>query len=176
MIRKGQDSDIDGRPSQPTPFYNSTLVPESCFLSYLKVLRQTEKKCAAFKNTCILGRIGLQQRGFGGDISQGWFGHFEWPVLLAPLLQVGTTKGHTALSVSLNSAQLFKALIQFLSVTNFAEKPCVFGPEISPMESHLESGPILYDSARQLNIAFKMGAWSAALLHQHAKWTVPCYM
>ncbi|KAG7293799.1 hypothetical protein NEMBOFW57_003856 [Staphylotrichum longicolle] len=167
LVRKS----CDGEPtasSEPTPFYNSTVIAESCFLPYLKVLRQAEKKCAAFRNACILGRIWLQQRGFGGDIAQGGFGHFEWAVLLALLLQGGESK---ALSPSLSATQLFKALIQFLSVTNFAEKPCVFGPGKSDLEAHLDSGPILYDATRQLNIAFKMGPWSAALLHQHAKWT-----
>ncbi|KAL2167229.1 hypothetical protein VTG60DRAFT_1580 [Thermothelomyces hinnuleus] len=166
LVRKNRDGESDI--SEPTSFYNSTLVAESCFLPYLKVLRQAEKKCAAFKNACILGRIWLQQRGFGGDISQGGFGHFEWAVLLALLLQTGEAK---ALSPSLSATQLFKALVQFLSVTNFAEKPCVFGPGKPDLESYCESTPILYDSARQLNIAFKMGPWSAALLHQHAKWT-----
>ncbi|KAK4242907.1 hypothetical protein C8A03DRAFT_39852 [Achaetomium macrosporum] len=170
LVRKGREGPSNAS-ARPTPFYNSTLVAESCFLPYLKVLRQAEKKCAAFKTACILGRIWLQQRGFGGDIAQGGFGHFELAVLLALLLQGGESKGHAALSASLSSTQLFKALIQFLSVTNFAEKPCIFGPGKSELEGHLESVPVLYDSARQLNIAFKMGPWSAALLHQHAKWT-----
>ena len=167
LVRKSREVDSNTS-AEPTPFYNSTVIAESCFLPYLKVLRQAEKKCAAFKNACILGRIWLQQRGFGGDIAQGGFGHFEWAVLLALLLQGGESK---ALSASLSSTQLFKALIQFLSVTNFAEKPCVLGPGKPDLEAHLESGPILYDSARQLNVAFKMGPWSAASLHQHAKWT-----
>lgn len=166
LIRKGQEED-----AQPSPFYNSTLVAEGSFLPYLRLLRQTEKKCAAFKNACMLGRIWLQQRGFGGDTSKGGFGHFEWAVLLALLLQGGESKGHAALSASLSSTQLFKAQIQFLSVTNFAEKPCVFGPGKSEVEGHIESGPILWDSPRQLNVAFKMGPWSATMLHQHAKWT-----
>jgi U3 small nucleolar RNA-associated protein 22 len=170
LVRKGREGEANVA-AEPTPFYTSTLVAETCYLSYLKVLRQAEKKCVGFKNACILGRIWLQQRGFGGDISQGGFGHFEWAVLLALLLQGGESKGHAALSASLSSTQLFKALIQFLSVTNFAEKPCIFGPGTADLESLLETGPILYDSARQLNIAFKMGPWSAALLHQHAKWT-----
>ncbi|KAK4150106.1 Nrap protein [Chaetomidium leptoderma] len=167
LVRKGREGDLNTS-SEPTPFYNSTIAAETCFLSYLKVLRQAEKKCAGFKNACILGRIWLQQRGFGGDISRGGFGHFEWAVLLALLLQGGESK---ALSSSLSGTQLFKALVQFLSVTNFAEKPCVFGSAKPDLEPHLESGPILYDSTRQLNLAFKMGPWSAALLHQHARWT-----
>ncbi|KAL2023734.1 hypothetical protein VTK56DRAFT_1448 [Thermocarpiscus australiensis] len=170
LVRKVREADANAS-SEPTPFYNSTLAAEGCFLSYLRLLRQAEKKCAAFKNACMLGRIWLQQRGFGGSISKGGFGHFEWAVLLALLLQGGDSKGHTGLSASLSSTQLFKALIQFLSVTNFSEKPCVFGPGKPELNDHADSVPILYDSARQLNIAFKMGPWSAALLHQHAKWT-----
>ncbi|KAH6623553.1 Nrap protein [Chaetomium tenue] len=170
LVRKNRDDDSKPSP-EPTSFYNSTVIAESCYLPYLKVLRQAEKRCAAFKNTCILGRIWLQQRGFGGDISQGGFGHFEWAVLLALLLQGGESKGHAALPSSLSSTQLFKAVVQFLSVTNFAEKPCVFGQGGPDLKSHSETTPILYDSARQLNLAFKMGPWSAALLHRHAKWT-----
>ncbi|KAK4192215.1 putative nucleolar protein 6 [Podospora australis] len=169
LIRK-READSDDEP-HPTAFYNSTLAAETSFLSYLKLLRQTEKKCAAFKNACLLGRTWLQQRGFGGDISKGGFGHFEWAVMLALLLDSGNKMGHASLSTSLSSTQLFKAQIQFLSVMNFSEKPCVFGPENSDLDDHIESGPIIYDSARQHNLAFKMGAWSAALLHQHAKWT-----
>jgi U3 small nucleolar RNA-associated protein 22 len=169
LVRKARETNANA--TQPTPFYNSTLAAESCFLSYLKVLRQAEKKCAAFKNACILGRIWLQQRGFGGGICEGGFGHFEWAVLLALLLQGGESKTQVALSPSLSSTQLFKAVTQFLSVTDFAKKPCILGPGKAEAQLSTEAGPILYDSARQLNIAFKMGSWSAALLHQHAKWT-----
>ncbi|EGS22173.1 uncharacterized protein CTHT_0016900 [Thermochaetoides thermophila DSM 1495] len=176
LVRKHKEGEqqANGQPATPaTPFYNSTLVAESSYLQYLKLLRQTEKKCAAFRNACILGRIWLQQRGFGSDVSKGGFGYFEWAVLLALLLQGGPadTKGAAPLSPSLSSTQLFKALIQFLSVTNFAEKPCVLGQAKPDLAGFIENGPILWDSARQLNIAFKMGPWSADLLHQHARWT-----
>ncbi|KAK4179379.1 putative nucleolar protein 6 [Triangularia setosa] len=170
LVRRGKDSESE-TPAHPTAFYNSTVAAEGSFLSYLKLLRQTEKKCAAFKKACILGRTWLQQRGFGGDASKGGFGHFEWSILLALLLQGGQKMGHAALSTSLSATQLFKAQVQFLSVMNFSEKPCVLGAENVDLEEHIESGPILYDFARGLNIAFKMGHWSAALLHQHAKWT-----
>ncbi|KAK4653653.1 U3 snoRNP protein [Podospora pseudocomata] len=170
LVRRGRDTESE-TPAHPTAFYNSTVAAEGSFLSYLKLLRQTEKKCAAFKKACILGRTWLQQRGFGGDISKGGFGHFEWSVLLALLLQGGQRMGHAALSTSLSATQLFKAQVQFLSVMNFSEKPCVLGAENVDLEEHIESGPILYDYSRGLNVAFKMGHWSAALLHQHAKWT-----
>ncbi|KAK4131415.1 Nrap protein [Trichocladium antarcticum] len=170
LVRKGLNADANAA-SAPTSFYNSALVAEGSFLPYLRLLRQTEKKCRSFKNACMLGRIWLQQRGFGGDISEGGFGHFEWAVLLALLLQGGDNKGHAALSASLSATQLFKAFIQYLSVTDFSEKPCVFGPGTPELDDHIGSGPIIWDSARQLNIAYKMGPWSAVMLCQHAKWT-----
>ena len=166
LIRKGHDEAT----LQPTPFYNSALIAEGCYLQYLKLLRQTEKKCAAFKKACILGRIWLQQRGFSSDVSEGGFGQFEWAVVLALLLQGGSkAEGQVALSTSLSATQLFKALVQFLSVTNLAENPCVLGAGNANIED--ASVPVIYDSARQLNIAFKMSSWSAAKLYQHARWT-----
>ncbi|KAK1757279.1 nucleolar protein 6 [Echria macrotheca] len=169
LVRKGKDGD-NSSASLPTPFYNSTLVAEGCFFPYLRVLRQAEKRCKAFKNACILGRIWLQQRGFGGSVAQGGFGHFEWALLLALLLQGGENKGNASLSPSLSSTQLFKAMVQFLSVTNFAEKPCVLGSSTAG-EDISDAGPVIYDSVRQLNIAFKMSPWSAAMLYQQARWT-----
>lgn len=155
-----------------TPFYNSTLVAEGCFFAYLKTIRQMEKKCPSFKDACILGRIWLQQRGFGGAISEGGFGHFEWALLLALLLKGGGDgRGSSVLSTSLKSTQLFKAVVQFLSVTNLSEKPCVLNAVKTDFEAPSGCGPVIYDSERELNIAFKMSPWSAALLHQHAKWT-----
>ncbi|KAK3319911.1 Nrap protein [Cercophora scortea] len=169
LLRTGQEEDAER--TEPTPFYNSTLVAEGSFLAYLRLLRQAEKKCPAFKNACILGRVWLQQRGLGGDVSEGGFGHFEWAVLLAILLQGGDNGGHATLSTSLSSTQLFKAFIQFLSVTNFTEKPCVLGQGKGDIDPDADAGPVIYDSVRHLNIAFKMGSWSATLIHHHAKWT-----
>ncbi|KAK0611553.1 Nrap protein [Immersiella caudata] len=169
LTRKADEKE-SAPPAKPTPFYNSTLVAEGCSLAYLKTIRQIEKKCASFKDACILGRIWLQQRGFGGAVSHGGFGHFEWALVLALLLKGGGDgRGDAVLSTSLKSTQLFKAVVQFLSVTNFAEKPYVLGK--GDLEAPSDSGPVIYDADRQLNIAFKMSPWSAAALHQQAKWT-----
>ncbi|KAK3942001.1 nucleolar protein 6 [Diplogelasinospora grovesii] len=171
LNRKGQDEGSKTA-TQPTPFYNSTLVAEGCFLSYLKLFRQIERKCQGFKDACRLGRVWLQQRGFEGHGSDGGFGHFEWALILALLIQGGGSRGTAALSPQLNSTQLFRAMIQFLSVTDLSEKACVLGAGERPdLQEAVKSGPIIYDSARQLNVAFKMSPSSAAFLHQHAKWT-----
>ena len=166
LIRK--EANDDGSPIAATPFYNSTLKAEGCYLLYLRLIRQAEKSCPAFKDACILGRIFLQQRGVS---ERGGFGHFEWAVLLALLLQGGGGKKQPSLSPALTSSQLFKAVIRFLSATNFAKKPFVLGADKPETEEFHEPGPVLYDSARQLNIAYKMSSASAALLQHQAKWT-----
>lgn len=156
----------------PTPFYNSTLKAESCYLSYLKALSHAHKTCPAFRDACILGRIWLQQRGFGGSISRGGFGHFEWSVLTALLLQGGGRKGVAALSSSLSSTQIFKALIQYLAATDLAKKPLILGSSKEGIDGAKEQGPVIFDAIRQLNVAHKMSTSSASMLQHHAIWTL----
>ncbi|KLU84754.1 hypothetical protein MAPG_03790 [Magnaporthiopsis poae ATCC 64411] len=176
----GGADDKDTTPT-PTSFYNSTLKAEGLYFAYLKALRLTEKASPAFKDACVLGRVWLQQRGFGGSISRGGFGHFEWSILLALLMQSsGRRKSgdqqQSALSPALSSHQMFKAAVQFLAKADLADgskKPVVLGkPGDVGMDSVREPGPVLYDAARQLNFGFKMSPWSAALLRRHAKWTL----
>ncbi|RKU44513.1 hypothetical protein DL546_006072 [Coniochaeta pulveracea] len=169
LIRSGADD--DKKAHAPTPFYNSTLKADGSYVPYLRVLKQAEKSCPAFKDACMLGRIWLRQRGFGGAMSRGGFGHFEWSVLMALLLQTGGRKETAALSPSLNPSQLFKATIQYLAATDFLKKPFILGSKEEGLEAIRESGPVIYDAPRQLNLAYKMSSSSGFLLQQFAKWT-----
>ncbi len=153
----------------PTPFYNTTLKAEGLFTSYLKLLHRTSVSCPTFKDACILGRIWLEQRGLSGGISEGGFGHFEWAVLVALLLQGGGRNGEAVLSTSLHSTQLFKGTLQFLASVNLRKKPVVLGGSRSDPESIRQSGPVLYDTAHELNLLFKMTHWSADMLTEQAK-------
>lgn len=154
-----------------TPFYNSTLKAESCYLSHLKIIRQAEKACSAFRDSSILGRVWLQQRGFRGMVSRGGFGHFEWSLLTALLLQGGGRKGVALLSPSLSSTQIFKALIQYLAATDLSKKPLILGFAKDTLTAAKEFGPVIFDSVRQLNFAYKMSSSSASMLQHYAKWT-----
>ncbi|KAG6357924.1 hypothetical protein INS49_013807 [Diaporthe citri] len=158
-------------PRTPTPYYNSTLKAESCYSSHLKVLRQAEKACPAFKDACILGRVWLLQRGFGGSLSRGGFGHFEWAILTALLLKSGGRKGAAALSASFSSTQIFKAVVQYLAAVDLCRKPPVLGSSSDGRDALNDPGPVILDAARQLNLAYKMSACSAFTLQQHARWT-----
>jgi len=161
----------DKKTKSGTPFYNSTLKAEETFISYLRVLTHAKNECPALTDACALGRIWLQQRGFGSSVSQGGFGHFEWSVMIALLLQMGGRNGQAMLSNSLSSTELFKAAVQFLSTTDFNEKPFVFGSSKINTDTVKEAGPVMYDPIRELNVLYKMSPWSASLLQMHAKST-----
>ncbi|CEI69893.1 U3 small nucleolar RNA-associated protein 22 [Fusarium venenatum] len=161
----------DKKTKSGTPFYNSTLKAEETFISYLRVLTHAKNECPGLTDACVLGRIWLQQRGFGSSLSQGGFGHFEWSVMIALLLQMGGRNGKALFSNSLSSTELFKAAIQFLSATDFNEKPFVFGSSKIRADTVREAGPVMYDPIRELNVMSKMSPWSASLLQMHAKST-----
>jgi U3 small nucleolar RNA-associated protein 22 len=165
----------DDAQKKPTPFYNSTLKAEGTYVQYLRLLTHTKKECAGFQDACVLGRIWLKQRGFGGAISKGGFGHFEWAIMIALLLQTGGKNGKAVLSMSLSATELFKAAVQFLSTTDFNKKPFILGATTTPMEAIRESGPVMYDTGRELNVLAKMGSWSANLLRLQAKNTADLF-
>lgn len=162
---------VDEGSRTPTPFYNTTLKAESCYVLHLKALRQAEKACPAFRDACILGRVWLHQRGFGSSVSRGGFGHFEWAVLTALLIQNGGRKGVAPLSTSFSSTQTFKAVVQYLAALDLSRKPPVLGSSSDGLDALKESGPVILDAARQLNLAYKMSTSSAFTLQQHARWT-----
>ncbi|KAI0188835.1 pre-rRNA processing protein utp22 [Astrocystis sublimbata] len=150
-------------------FNNNTLKAESQFVPYLKLLHRASSTCASFKDACILGRTWLQQRGFGGDVAEGGFGHFHWAVLMALLLQTGGRKDEPILSSSLHASQLFKATVQYLASSNLHKKAVILGSSPAAPETLRQSGPVLYDSARDVNVLFNMTSWSAFMLNEHAK-------
>lgn len=161
----------DSNPQTASPFYNSTINAEKTFIQYLRVLANAKKECSAFTDSCMLGRIWLQQRGFGSTLSQGGFGHFEWSIMTALLLKMGGRNGQAALSTSLSSMELFKAAVQFLSTTDFTKKPFAFGVPKLDTDRIKETGPVMFDPIREVNILFKMSPSSASLLRMQAKAT-----
>jgi U3 small nucleolar RNA-associated protein 22 len=140
------------------------------FEPYLKLLHSASKQESGFKDACILGRIWLRQRGFGSSISNGGFGHFEWAALTALLLKGGGPKGHAFLSPGYSSYQMFKAVLQFVSTTDLANKPQLYeAADFVPTKSDT---PMFFDGPRGQNILFKMTPWSYELLREEAKITV----
>ncbi|EEH40078.1 U3 small nucleolar RNA-associated protein [Paracoccidioides lutzii Pb01] len=172
-IRKGNaDQDQQSNSSQaavdhtPTSIYNATLRSEASVSAFLKLQYAASLKCAAFRDACILGRIWLQQRGFGTSFAQGGFGHFEWATLLALLLEGGGPNGKPLLSPSYSSYQVFKATIQFLSGKNLVQPFMLQAGDVSKIPA--SDVPVFFDGKRGLNILYKMSSWSYALLRHES--------
>ncbi|CAI6338409.1 unnamed protein product [Periconia digitata] len=168
---KADDEDPTNQKLAPTPFYNSTLLSDTSVTSYLKLLHATAGKCDAFRDSCVLGRIWLKQRGFGNRLRNGGFGNFEWAAITALLLQPNSGSGKPVLSTGYSSYQLFKATLQFLARHNLCTKPFIVQAE-DPAFPKSESAPIFFDGVRGLNILYKMTPWSWSRLQLEAQLTM----
>lgn len=146
-----------------TPFYNSSVAADGTYFPYLALLGSSSRECEAFTDACVFGRVWLRQRGFGGSISKGGFGHFEWAILMAFLLQAGGPKGRPLLTPGYSDYQLFKATLQFLASKNLANSPLIInGPaELERVDSSM---PVVYDGEHGVNVLFKMTASSYELV------------
>lgn len=140
-----------------TPFYNSSLAADTTYIPYLKLLHSSSTQCAAFSNASIVGRIWLRQRGFGGSISKGGFGPFEWAILMAFLLKTGGAKGQPYLMAGYSEYQMFKATLQFIATRNLSAKPLVVNGTDETVEA---AGPGVVDAEYGVNVLFKMMPWS----------------
>lgn len=163
-----QTDDVDALPA--TPWYNSSVLSETTHTPYLAFLHRTSLQCEAFKDACKLGRLWLRQRGFGTSPRKGGFGHFEWAMLMAVLLQGGgNSVGSKVLMNGYSSYQLFKATLSFL-----AAKDCFglnFSPEVgrlTKLQPNTEKLPFILDRTCELNVLYKLTPWSYRLLKYEA--------
>jgi U3 small nucleolar RNA-associated protein 22 len=169
---KADDANSEGKPLVPTPLYNNTLLSDVSVTSYLKLLHTTAAKCDAFKEACILGRVWMQQRGFGSSLRKGGFGNFEWAAVSALLLQPTNSSRPPPLSPGYSSYQLFKATLQFLARHDLLTKPYTIQAAHNVPLSKSGFAPVFFDGSRSMNILFKMTPWSYARLQLEAKTTV----
>ncbi|WEW60372.1 U3 snoRNP protein [Emydomyces testavorans] len=154
-----------------TSFYNSTLRAESSVTAYLKLLHGATIKCPAFRDACILGRTWLRQRGFGTAVGRGGFGHFEWAVITALLLETGAGNGKPLFSITYNAYQIFKAMIQFLGGRDLTMPYVLFSAELAH-KIHPSNHPILFDGKQGINLLYKMTIWSYQLLRHESIMTL----
>ncbi|QDS71339.1 hypothetical protein FKW77_002204 [Venturia effusa] len=167
--KSSNDTKMSSLPS--TSFYNASVRLDSLASSYLKLQDQISRRCEAYTDACLLGRIWLKQRGFSSRIQGGGFGNFEWSILIALLLEGGGPKGHPAFSSGYSSYQIFKATFQYLAGKDLLRTPHLIGGELASLPKNAGL-PIVYDGARALNVLFKMTPWSYKLLQYAARATV----
>lgn len=168
---KGSDDELSSKALTATPFYNNTLQSDANVTAYLKLLHGTASRAEAFKDACILGRIWLKQRGFGGEMRKGGFGNFEWAAIMALLLQPNAGTGAQSVSSGFSSYQLFKSTLQFLSRGDLMKKPFIFQAQNITIPK-AEAAPVVFDGPRGQNVLFKMTPWSYSRLRFEAKATV----
>lgn len=170
-VRPKSSNEAEPASSQPTPFYNASIRVDSLASSYLKLQSQVSRRCEAYADACLLGRIWLKQRGFNGRIQGGGFGNFEWSILIALLLEGGGPKGLPAFSSGYSSYQIFKAALQYLAGKDLLKTPHLIGGQLASLPKNAGL-PIVFDGARALNLLFKMTPWSYKLLQFEARATV----
>ncbi|KAG9249157.1 pre-rRNA processing protein-like protein Utp22 [Calycina marina] len=166
---KSEEADKEAMLLQ-SPFYNASIKSDCNAEAYLQVLHSASKQAAGYTDSCMLGRIWLQQRGFSGSVADGGFGNFEWACLTALLMKGGGPKGRSVLSPGYSSYQLFKAVVQFLATSNLINKPVVY--EKTDITIEKSKVPIFYDGPRGQNILYKMTTWSYESLRQEARTAV----
>lgn len=93
----------------PTPRYNASILTDMAYEPLLVYLHTASAVCPKFTEACKLGRLWLRQRGL-----QEHFGHFEFAILMASLLNGGPS-GKRVLLSGYSSYQLFKGTLLFLS-------------------------------------------------------------
>ena len=129
-------------------------------MAYLKELHASSLQSDGFSKACQLGSVWLRQRGLSPE-----FGPFEWACTMALLMQGGGTRGRPILSRGFDGFQLFKAMLQYLSLKDLVANP-VFVHSDKIALVNLDR-PVLFDGKRGMNILFKMTPWSyAALTHE----------
>lgn len=143
-------------------FYNATLRAEGTVTAYLKLLYQGSTLCESFKDSCLLGRIWLRQRGLGKSIARGGFGPFEWAAICAVLLQGRDPQWRAAVTPGFSAYQLFKATLQFISSKDLAAVPFLSQPGSLTVQKC--EVPVFFDGPRGMNLLYKMTPWSYALV------------
>ena len=168
-VRLNDDSSKPSDQRTPTPFYNSSIRAQGTVNDYLKLFHGSAAMCQGYRDACLLGRIWLRQRGFGGSASKGGFGNFEWAAILAILLQNEPGSKRPSISQRYSCFQLFKAVIQYLGSVDLVGQA---GDIDNTNDDDGSFYPAFIDEQRQHNILFKMTAWSYRVLRREAQTTL----
>ncbi|CAJ0827726.1 12110_t:CDS:10, partial [Entrophospora sp. SA101] len=126
--QKNKNEKLQSQKSQTlpsTPQYNSAILKDMYYVPHLNFLYKQVKSCEAFVDACKLGKVWLQQRGFGtDDDGSNGFNGFIWTMLMAYLLTYGGgPNGGKRLSNGYSSYQLFKGTMDFLASHDFIKNP-----------------------------------------------------
>lgn len=169
--------DIDAESLPPTPLYNASVLSSSTYVHYLKYLYTTKRSTEAFKDASSLAKLWLNQRGLSSHIEKGGFGHFEFSMLMAALLEGGGDKGNKILLHGYSSYQLFKGTIKYLATQDLCENGYLsFNSIVNEGKStYKDAGfdtPTIFDKNTKINLLWKMSNSSYKVLNYFASQTL----
>lgn len=153
-----------------TPLYNSVMLIDASYTANHKFLAQAAQSCPAFREACKLGRLWLRQRGFGSSYTQGGFGHVQWSLLMAALLN---DKSHILMN-GYSSYQLFKGTLGYIASTGINVGFSPSGKAVSSLSPFDQFPAKLVDTDIGLNVAHNMSQWSLDMLRHEA--AIACEM
>lgn len=157
----------------PTPLYNASILSSTTYSYYLKYLYTTKKSTESFKDAAALGKLWLSQRGFSSNVNEGGFGHFEFNMLMAALLQGGGTSSNKILLHGYSCYQLFKGTIRYIATQDICDDGHLsFSSLIGDNKSvYKKSGfniPTVFDKNTKINLLWKMSKSSYSILKKYA--------
>lgn len=153
-----------------TPLYNFSILTDATYTVYNEFLHRTAVECESFRDACQLGRLWLFQRGFSSSPAAGGFGHFEWAMLTAILLNGTRSDTHTLLK-GYSSYQLFKGVLQVLSSVNLIENGITFSAQegqTSKFQPNSLEVPAVTDRDYFTNIFSNMSKSSYGMIRHEA--------
>ncbi|ODV89522.1 hypothetical protein CANCADRAFT_32749 [Tortispora caseinolytica NRRL Y-17796] len=159
--------------SEPTPFYNASVLMDSARETHSAFLIKSIKSSSEFKDAMILGKVWLKQRLLDSGIAAGGFGSFEWAMIMAALIKNSHTSVSKTLMPGFSSYQLFKATLTFISTSDLSKTPLRFSSSDSTEFANTDlseiEGPHLYDTSTGVDILYKMSEWSYSYLKYQAE-------
>lgn len=175
-VQKSPNADADSVVAPATPLYNHAILTDATYLPYNEFLHRSAADCEAFKDACLLGKLWLYQRGFSSPASSGGFGHFEWAMTAAVLLNGARSDTHTLMK-GYSSYQIFKGILQFFATVDLIENEVTFSVSEghhSKFQKHHTDGPTITDRDYSLNILANMTKSNYTMLRHEA--AVTCDM
>lgn len=157
--------------SGPTPVYNWSILSDVSALPLLRFLHSTAATTPAFCDAARLGSLWLQQRRWSSDVSHGGFGAFEFTVLLAVLLNGGSTSGKNRLLPGFSSYQLFKGTLMYIAESEYIS---LAGPMSTDKLGSWKPADAqgLFFTDYNLDVLTNMALWAPKLLRHDAQLSV----
>jgi U3 small nucleolar RNA-associated protein 22 len=107
-----------------TPQYNNSILQDQFMVSHMNLLHSHIQESPSLKDAIVLGKVWLEQRGFGDYNRTGYgFNGFIMSMIMAWLLRSKSIGGNRRIGKHFSSYQMIKIAIDLIAKHDFALKP-----------------------------------------------------